>query len=102
MADSGRPIISLETIGSSVTASILEKAGFLATSLKALLISSTVAFLLMRKVKSDSEPTGVGTLIATPSKSPFKAGMVSVVAIAAPVVVGTMFSAAALALRRSL
>ena len=47
------------------------------------------------------EPEATGTLKAIPSNIPFNSGIVSVVAIAAPVVVGTIFWAAALALLKS-
>jgi hypothetical protein len=52
--------------------------------------------------RSVSDPSGTGTRTATPSSFPASAGMTSPVARAAPVVVGTMFTAADRARRRSL
>ncbi len=59
-----------------------------------------VGFLTM-KVKSVNEPVMVGTRRAIPSNNPLSSGMVSVVAMAAPVLVGTILWAAARARRRS-
>ena len=42
-----------------------------------------------------------GTLCAAPSNLPFKLGKTSPIALAAPVVLGTIFAAAALALLKS-
>ena len=52
--------------------------------------------------RSVSDPSSTGTRTATPSSFPATAGMTSPVARAAPVVVGTMLSAADRARRRSL
>src|SRR3989344_9439195 len=88
IADSLLPTMSEETKGSDDTARIpfiLPEA-----SDKALLISSTVVGFSSKNVKSEIEPQITGTLSATPSNLPFKVGIASVVAIAAPVVVGIM------------
>ena len=53
------------------------------------------------QTRSTSEPSLTGTLTAMPSSLPFNSGMTSPSALAAPVLVGMMFSQAALALRRS-
>jgi hypothetical protein len=45
------------------------------------------------KVKSEIEPTGIGTRKATPSNLPSNSGNTFVVAIAAPVDVGTILLA---------
>ena len=55
-----------------------------------------------RAVRSTSETLGVGTRIAMPSSLPAIAGSTSLSALAAPVVVGIIDSAAARARRRSL
>ncbi len=47
-------------------------------------------------------PSGTGTLHANPSSFPLSEGMTSATAFAAPVVVGTIDTAALLALRKSL
>ena len=52
---------------------------------------STVVLRFTRKVKSVTEPVIVGTRRAIPSNKPLSSGIVSVVAMAAPVLVGTMF-----------
>jgi glyceraldehyde 3-phosphate dehydrogenase len=51
---------------------------------------------------SVAEPVGIGTRSANPSSLPLSAGSTRPIALAAPVEVGTMFSAAARARRRSL
>ena len=53
-------------------------------------------------VRSVTEPVGIGTRIAKPSSLPSSSGSTREIALAAPVLVGTMFSAAARARRRSL
>ncbi len=69
---------------------------------KAPLISAAVTTFLRTHVKSVSDPSGVGTLRATPSIFPLSSGITSDTALAAPVVVGIIETAAALALLRSL
>ena len=70
-------------------------------SLRALLTSSVVTDLEDSKTKSTAETFGVGTLIAIPVNLPFISGYTKATAFAAPVEVGTIFVAAALALLRS-
>ena len=73
-----------------------------AARLKAALTSSGVVAFSTTAVRSTSDTSGVGTRSETPSIFPFTSGMTSAVALAAPVVVGMMLSAAARARRRSL
>ena len=55
------------------------------------LTSSTVTSLSRTKVRSEIDPVMTGTLMALPSKTPSRLGMVLAVAAAAPVDVGMMF-----------
>ncbi len=64
--------------------------------------SSLVTSRLSSTTRSVTEPSGTGTRMAIPSSLPFSSGSTSAVALAAPVVVGMMFCAAARARRRSL
>src|SRR3990167_4023634 len=99
IADSLLPTISVDTSGSSETAKI---SGIVfEASVNTFFTSSTVVGLASKNVKSEIEPTITGTLSATPSNLPARSGIASVVAIAAPVVVGMMLTYAALALRKS-
>ena len=66
------------------------------------LISSMVTSFFRTQVKSVREPSGMGTLTAKPSIFPFNSGITSDTAFAAPVVVGMIETAAALALLKSL
>ena len=59
------------------------------------------SFWFNSKNKSTTEPSGIGTLEAIPSNFPFKCGNTFPTALAAPVEVGMIFSAAALLLRKS-
>ncbi len=68
----------------------------------AALISSLVTSLLRTAVKSTIETSGVGTRRDMPFILPVQLGRTSPMAFAAPVLVGMMLIAAALALRRSL
>ena len=68
----------------------------------AALICSTVTSLANSTVKSVAEPVGTGTRIAKPSNFPFNSGITSEIALAAPVEVGIIDSAAARERRRSL
>lgn len=61
-------------------------------------ISSTVTFFPNVQTNSVIEPVTTGTLCAAPSNFPFNEGITKPIAFAAPVVFGTMFPAAALAL----
>ena len=73
-----------------------------AASLNAAFTSSVDVFLSTSAARSTTETFGVGTRIAMPSSLPFSSGSTSPTAIAAPVVVGMIDSAAARARRRSL
>lgn len=68
---------------------------------KAWLISSTLAFLSSSTVRSTRETVEVGTLTAMPVSFPATSGRTRPTALAAPVVVGIMDMAAALARRMS-
>ena len=48
-----------------------------------------------------NEPVGTGTLCAEPINFPFNSGITNPIALAAPVELGTMLTAAALALLKS-
>ena len=61
-----------------------------------------VVSFLRTAVISARETTGVGTRIERPSNLPLRVGIVRAAALDAPVEVGTIFSAAARASRRSL
>ena len=73
-----------------------------AAALNAALTSSAVVFLSTSTARSTTETFGVGTRIAMPSSLPLSSGITSPTAVAAPVVVGMIDSAAARARRRSL
>ena len=64
--------------------------------------SATLVFFFTRQVKSVRLPSGVGTRTAMPVIFPCSSGIVCVTATAAPLLVGTMFTAHALPRRRSL
>ena len=49
-----------------------------------------LSFFFVQNTNSTKETFGVGTLMATPSSFPFKEGMISPMALEAPVDVGTM------------
>ena len=66
-----------------------------AAALIAALISSTEVARLARNLKSTTETFGVGTRIETPSSLPLSSGSTRPTALAAPVVVGIIESAAA-------
>src|SRR6185312_1827075 len=65
------------------------------SSVRILLISSTEVFFEVTKVISEIEPTVTGVRIAIPSNFPSNFGSALIVALAAPVVAGTKFIAAA-------
>ena len=98
----GSPTMSRETIGSSVYPSMPTSGPDSEAARKAALTSSTVVSRPTWTVRSTTEPSGVGTRSAMPSSFPFRAGMTSPIARAAPVEVGMIDSAAARARRRSL
>src|SRR5262249_31782485 len=95
------PLKSRDTSGSSLTAR-MPLSGPAAAARNASLTSWAVALRSSRAVRSTSETLGVGTRIAMPSSLPAIAGSTSLSALAAPVVVGIIDSAAARARRRSL
>ena len=99
--EAGLPLKSMETSGSSDTWSIpfnLPEAAFLSSELTA---SFVVSFSVCTTT-STIETVGVGTRMARPSSLPFSSGITSPTAFAAPVVVGIILIAAALARRKSL
>ena len=90
------PTMSEETNGSSVYPNDSVAASFIAA-----FTSSTVTFLFKIDTNSVNEPVGTGTLWAAPSNFPFNSGTTNPIAFAAPVELGTIFTAAALALLKS-
>ena len=62
------------------------------------LTSLTLVSVFAVKVRSTAESFGVGTLKAEPSSFPLSSGSTSPIALAAPVEVGIIYKAAALAL----
>src|SRR4051812_43674188 len=99
--EAGQLTMSEDTIGSSVY-SRMPLSWPCAAFRNASLTSSLVTSRSRSITRSVTEPVGTGTRIAMPSSLPLSCGMTSAVALAAPVVVGMMFSAAARARRRSL
>ncbi len=93
--------MSIETIGSSVYSKIPFNS-FSAAVLKALLIEATSASSFKITLMSINEPLGTGTLTPQPPIFPSKSGNILVMAFAAPVVVGIIDNAPALALLKSL
>ena len=81
---------------------IEKKFGKFAAVFIAALMSSAVTSWLRIAVRSTMEPSAVGTRIAMPFIFPLHAGRTKPIALAAPVLVGMMLTAAALALRKSL
>ena len=100
--EAGEPTMSLETIGSSVYSSTRSSGGLAAASANAALTSATDGFPCTTAVKSVMDPAGSGTRSDMPSSRPFIASRTRLVALAAPVVVGTMLTAAPRARRGSL
>ena len=82
--------MSVETSCSLDTFIIPRHSGFCDSAVKISFISSTLVYLFAKKVRSISEPTGTGTLTATPSKIPFISGMAFAAEMAAPVLEGEM------------
>src|SRR5215204_6143342 len=99
--EQGSPIISEDTIGSSVYA-IIPFRFVCEASFKALLTSSLVTSFLSVSTISATEPSLTGTRSAIPSSLPSNSGMTTPIDFAAPVVVGIIDTIAALALLRSL
>ena len=94
MQECGLPMMSLETSG-SVQYSRMPLSGPSAAVLIAALTWSLVAVVFSRAVRSVTEPTGTGTRSEKPVSLPFNSGMTSPTALAAPVLEGMMFTAAA-------
>ena len=63
--------------------------------------STVMSLPLTTAVRIVVEPVGVGTLCAEPISLPLSSGITRPIAFAAPVELGTMFTAAALDLLRS-
>ena len=74
---------------------------FSEAALKMLFTSSLVVARLTSSTMSTTDTLGVGTRKAMPLSLPFIGGYTKATAVAAPVLVGTMFTAAARARRRS-
>ena len=88
--------MSHETISSSLYPNVSLAAAFIA-----LLICSTVGVFASSTTKSITEPVIVGTRTAKPCNLPFSLGNTKPIALAAPVEVGTILTAAARALLKS-
>ena len=95
------PLKSIDTSGSSETPR-MPLSGPSAAARKASLSSSTEVGRLTSAVKSTTLTVGVGTRRLKPSNLPFRSGITSASALAAPVVVGMMFWPALRARRGSL
>ena len=93
--------MSMLTIGSVLYSKIPFIGPSAAAFITAFTCSTEAAFFKVH-VKSVTEPSGIGTLIAFPFNLPFKWGNTNPTALAAPVLVGTMLYAAARARRKSL
>ena len=77
------PTTSDDTIGSVVTMKIPLNRADSAAYFKTLFTSSTVVSFFKRNVKSESDPTGTGTLTASPLKIPSSAGIAFAAALVA-------------------
>src|SRR5206468_2764697 len=95
------PLKSTETSSSSV-ASRMPRSRPAAASRNAVLIWSTEAVFSSSATRSTTETFAVGTRTAIPSSLPLSFGSTSPTAVAAPVVVGIMLTAAARGRRRCL
>lgn len=96
MQELGLPMMSLDTRGSTEYSRMCFNCPA-AAFLKSALISSVLqVFLSLFKVTTrwTSEPSGVGTRTAEPISFPASSGMTAPIAVAAPVEVGTMLTAA--------
>uniref|UniRef100_A0A6N2M8K3 Uncharacterized protein n=1 Tax=Salix viminalis TaxID=40686 RepID=A0A6N2M8K3_SALVM len=98
--DTSLHLKSTETSGSSQTDRI-PLSSFSALSLKAAFTSSAKVFLETWTTRSTTETFGVGTRRAIPLSFPLREGRTRATALAAPVEVGTILRAAALARLRS-
>ena len=97
----GFPIISVETTGRVEYSTTLFILSSFAALFTVLLISSIVTLFSHLKKLSTTELSGTGTRMAIPSSFPFNSGRTFPTARAAPVVVGIIFTAAALLLLQS-
>ena len=94
--------MSLETIGSSVYLRMPSSAPVSAFSANAALTSSALVGRDSSQTRSTTEPVITGARTAMPFSLPSSSGTTRPIALAAPVEVGTRFTAAARARRRSL
>ncbi len=95
-------MMSVDTSGSSEYWRIPARGPSAAAASTAAFTSSTVTSRDSWTTRSTVEPSGTGTRIAMPSSLPSSSGRTLPTALAAPVVVGMMFSVAARLRRRSL
>ena len=91
------PITSEDTMASS----LYPKDSLAAAFIAALMSSFVTPALLTTAVKIVVEPVGTGTRCAEPINLPFSSGITRPIALAAPVELGTMLAAPALALLKS-
>src|SRR5574341_184874 len=101
MDECGLPLKSHDTSSSSVT-SRMPRSRPAAASRNASFTALTVAGLASSATRSTTDTFAVGTRMAMPSSFPLSLGSTRPTAVAAPVVVGIMLTAAARARRRSL
>ena len=97
----GLPIISDETMGVSSYCRIELSRSVALASFTAWRMSSALTFVFNSTFRSTIYPSETGTRMAMPSNLPLSSGKTIPTALAAPVVVGIMFSAAALLRRQS-
>jgi hypothetical protein len=100
IADAGLPVMSDDTSASSEYSRI-PASGPSAATRYAVSTSSRVTSRDTVVLSSTIEPTGTGTRIESPDSLPARFGSTRPIALAAPVVVGTMFTPAARARRGS-
>ena len=94
-------MISVETTGRVEYCNTCCKGPESAAALTASFTSSTETSFSNLTLRSTTDPSGTGTLIAMPSSFPLSSGNTFPTARAAPVVVGITFSAAARLLLQS-
>ncbi len=94
--------MSALTKGSSLYSKTFLRGPRRAASLNAAFTASTDGVFFIIPVKSVTDPSGIGTRIAIPSNFPCIFLSTNPVALAAPVLVGIIFTAAARALLKSL
>ena len=88
-------------MGSSLYPKDSEAAAFIASLIPAFKLSLSTPSFLTTAVKMVVEPVGTGTRCAEPISLPFSSGITRPIALAAPVELGTMLAAPALALLKS-